>query len=106
MQMFIDWHGFVLCGSTDINWYWMLQIFDLLIFSATYLESPNILISILQDAVRRFGVNLQSGEKPGLAEKLDQEPQTIIESDPLFLKVCRIILYFFHLHLTDRYARS
>jgi hypothetical protein len=37
-------------------------------------------------------VNFETGEKPGLAEKLDLDPQSIIESDPLFLKVCTCLL--------------
>ena len=52
--MFFDWHGYVLCGSTDIN-------------SATYQECPIVLVSILQDVMRRYCDDRKTGRKPEAA---------------------------------------
>jgi phosphohistidine swiveling domain-containing protein len=75
LQMFFDWHGYVLCGSTDIN-------------SATYSECPMVLVSILQDVMRRYCDDRKTGRRPAAAEMLEKSSLDLLAGDPELGKIC------------------
>lgn len=78
LRMFFDWHGYVLCGSTDIN-------------SATYMECPMVLVNILQDVVRRYCVDRKTGAHPEASLMLQKAGNELIDEDPEFKTICAAI---------------